>query len=890
VNGLRILATRIRGLFGRGRLDRDLDEEIRAHLDLLVEENIRRGMTPREARDAALRSFGGVVQAKEAYRDQRGLPIVDDLAQDLRYAFRISRKNPGFTALAVVTLALGIGANTAIFTVINGVLLRPLPFKEPERLVAVGTTDERRPSVKEFTSLPDFSDWRTESRTFEGLSAWYTRDFNLTGSEEPLRVRCVFVSAGLLTSLGASPQIGRVFDESEGRADSRVVVLSHGLWQRRFNSDPVCLGQSFTLNDESYTVIGVMRSGFRFPLQGDSGDLWGTFDDVRAEAGPLAYRNGRILEVLGRLKPGATPEQAQIDMDRIGAALRTQYPDTNQRIGVRVTPAVDSLVGDVRSSLLVLFGAVSCVLLIACANVAGLLLARAATRQREMAVRAAIGASRGRIIRQLLTESMLLALGGGTIGGILALWGVDALLSLSPGNLPRIEEVSPDGRVLGFTLIASVVTGLVFGLSPAWHASKTDLTTTLKDGARGSAGGSGRIRGRDTLVAAQIAIAMVLLTGAGLLIHSFWRLRQVDPGFDPENVLTFRLALPDRYDQPEQWRTFYRELQTRLRAVPGVRYASAVLPLPLNGDRVMTGIPQVKFRIEGRPQTGGEQYLGEGCSVQPDYFPAMGIGLISGRAFTQHDDGDAPQVAVINESLALRFFPGEDPIGKRINTGGAWELGPPVWREIVGVVGDVRQAALNVEARPEIYLPFDQDPFPYQWVAVKTEIDPATLVGAVRAQVKAINADMPLFDVKTFDHRYHESVAQQRFNTLLLALFSVIALILTMVGLYGVVSYGVTQRTHEIGIRMALGAQASNVLRLVLKRGLSLVMIGVGTGLAASIVLTRMMSTLLFEVRATDPLTFSVVAIFLMIVALAACYVPARRATGIDPSRALRSE
>jgi putative ABC transport system permease protein len=528
------------------------------------------------------------------------------------------------------------------------------------------------------------------------------------------------------------------------------------------------------------------------------------------------------------------------------------------------------------------------VLLIACVNVANLLLAHAGTRQREMAVRAAMGASRLRIVRQLLTESLLLAAAGGLLGGLLAWWGVDGLLALSPGDLPRVDEIRLDGRVLGFTLLVSLLTGLIFGLSPAWQASGIDLTTSLKDAGHAT-GGAVRSRMRNALVVAEIALAMVLLVSAGLLLNSFWRLRQVNPGFDPRNVLAFRLALPDSYDKPEQWESFYRQLQTRLQEIPGVSSASVALPLPLHGDRVMSAIPPASFEIEGRPAAKSEQPVSLGYSVQPDYFRTMGIRLVKGRNFTERDNAKATPVVIINETLAHRYFPGEDPIGKRISPGGGWQTESPM-REIIAVVNDVKQTALNADARPELYLPFAQDPFPYQWIVVKTEVDPRNAIGAVRTAVQSLNRDMPLFDVKPMAERFDLSIAQQRFSMALLALFAGLALVLTVVGLYGVVSCSVAQRTHEIGVRMALGAQSQDVVRLVVGQGMKFAMIGVAIGLAGAFALTRLIVNLLFNVTATDPLTFAVVAVVLIVVAGLACYVPARRATRVNPVVALRCE
>ena len=810
------------------------------------------------------------------------------LLQDLRYGARMLLKNPGFTLIAVITLALGIGANTAIFSVIDAVLLRPLPFKDSARLVAAWSTDLRNPQAKQYVSTLDLADWRTQSRSFEQLAGWFIYDFTLLSGGEPRRVKGSGVDGDLFTLLGVQPMLGRVFRAD----DDKVAMLSYGLWQRRFKGDPNLVGQSITLNGESYTVVGVMPQGFQFPIVADSVDLWATWNYAKHD-GPANKRDARLMEVIGRLQPQATLTQAQAELDTITAALRQQYPDTNKDIGARLIPAAENLVGDHRRALLVLFGAVGCVLLIACVNVANLLLARAAGRRREIAVRAALGASRARIAFQLLTESLLLALAGGGLGGLIALWGVDALVALNPSYLPGADRISVDGRVMSFTLLASLLTGVLFGLAPAWHASKIDLTTALKDSGPALSEGVGGRRLRSALVITEIALALILLTGAALLITSFWRLRQVDPGFDLRNVLTFRLSLPyEKYDAPQAGE-FFRQLQPRLLAIPGVRAASTVFPLPLNGDESFDSIDvslDQRIELEGRPLQPRERLRIDGRTVQPDYFRAMGIRLAQGRDFTERDNKEAPKVAIINETLARRYFPNEDPLGKRIALYSVFVKDRPPLCQIIGVVGDVKHRGLSAEPRPEVYVPLAQEPFQELFVVVKTESDPLNLVGAVRAAVQTLDQAQPIYDVKTLDARLGSSLAQQRFNTLLLAIFSALALLLAAVGLYGVLSYTVAQRTHEIGIRLALGAQSSDVLKLVIKQGMQLVLIGVVIGLVGALALTRLMQGLLFGVSATDPFTFTLIALLLASIALLACYLPARRAAKVDPMVALRCE
>ena len=813
---------------------------------------------------------------------------MERLLQNLRYSVRMLRKNPGFTFIAVLTLALGIGANTAIFSVIDAVLLRPLPFKEAERLVAVWSTTERNPQSKQHVSSPDLADWRAQSRSFESLSGWFIYELTLTGNGEPVRVKGAGVNGDILTLLASAPELGRTFRPE----DDHVVVLSHRLWQRRFNSDTSIVSRNITLNGESYTIVGVMPQGFQFPIGPDPVDLWATWDFAKYP-GPTQRRDARLLDVIGRLRPAITVTQAQAELDGIAAALREQYPDTNKEIGARIIPAAEDLVGVHRRALLVLFGAVGFVLLIACVNVANLLLAKAAGRRREMAVRAALGASRRSIVLQLLTESLLLALAGGTLGFLIAMWGVDALLALNPDYLPGANRIGMDGRVLAFTMMASLATGVLFGLVPAWHASKIDLTTALKDGDRTVTEGAGRRRLRGSLVIVEVALSIVLLAGAALLINSFWRLRQVDPGFDSRNVLTFRLSLPyEKYDAPQAGE-FFRQLQTRLQTIPGVRAASTILPLPLNGDPVFDNLDasfDTRLDIKGRTVAPNERPRIDGRTVQPDYFHAMGIRLVSGRDFNERDNAEATQVAIINETLARQHFPNEDPIGKRIRLNSVFIQGEPPLRQIVGIIGDVKHRNLSMETRPEVYVPLAQDPFQEFFVVVKTESDPHSFAGAVRNEVQALDKDLPIYNVQALDERLGASIAQERFNTVLIATFAALALLLTAVGLYGVMSYDVAQRTHEIGIRQALGAQPRDVLKLIIGQGAALVLIGTVIGLMASFALTRLMKGLLFDVSATDPLTFALVTLLLAGVALAALYVPARRATEIDPVIALRDQ
>lgn len=816
---------------------------------------------------------------------------MQNLLQDVRYGWRTLLKTPGFTLVALLTLALGIGANTALFSVINAVLLRPLPFAQPERLVAVRSTDERTGTNGFPSSWPDFADWRAQQTTFDGLAAYSNRSFTLTGMGEAARLNGALITSNLFTLLGAAPQVGRHFTPAEEQPGAHAVILSHSLWQSRFNGDPQIAGRTLLLGGINYTIVGVMPQGFRFPVTGEAAELWisaGVEGEGRVPR--FVQRGNHWIDVLGRLKPGVTLAQAQADMHRINEQLIKQYPDTNNSIGIKTLPLMKFVVGDVSAALWTLFAAVGCVLLIACANVANLALARAATRQREIAVRAALGAQRGRVLRQLLTESLLLALGGGLLGMLLALWGTEALLKLVPAGLPRIAETTLDWRVLGFTLLVSLLTGVLFGLAPAWQMGqtvKTGLTEALKDGSRGAGDSVSGGRLRNTLVVVQVSLAFCLLLAAGLLLNSFWRLQQVKPGFDPHNLLSFRLRLPDaRYHEPQQISDFYARLTERLKALPGVTEAAATMTMPLSGSNADVGLA-----IEGEPSDPNRPFPYDTNLriVQAGYFRTLGIELLQGRDFDIRDKRGATDTVIINETLARRNFPNQNPIGRRIQPSIGDDSGMP-WRQIIGVVRDVRHASLGEASGPECYLAHAQVAQPGMGLVIRTTNDPHALIAAVRNEVRALDAELPIFAIKTFEEYLYESAAQPRFTTLLLSLFGVVALLLTAIGLYGVLAYGVTQRTREIGVRLALGAQPRDVVKLVLKRGLTLVLIGVGLGTGASLLLTKLLKDFLYEVSATDPLTFAAIAVLLLSVALFACLMPARRATKVDPLVALRYE
>jgi putative ABC transport system permease protein len=870
----------------RDQFDRELEEEMRFHLEMKARENAEAGMNPEEARYAARRQFGNQTLLQEVSRDMWVVKSIETLFQDLRYGIRMLLKHKGFTIVATLTLALGVGANTAIFSVVNTVLLRPLPFQEADRLMMLGAVDARKDGGLSSISYPNFVDWRAQSGSFERLAAFRVRSFALTGSDEPARLNGVVASAELFTLLGVEPTLGRSFRTEEDNAGASVVIISHGLWRRRFNSDPQVIGRNITLDNRSHIVVGVAPAGFQFPIAAEPADLWTTIAYDAAGDDPMTAQRGLgYLRVIGRLKPEVNITQAQADMDGIARRLERQYPDDNAHWGPRLVPALEQLVGGVRRPLLILFGAVGCVLLIACANVANLLLARATARRREIALRAALGAGRGRIIRQLLTESALLALAGCVCGWLLALGCLETLLSLIPENIPRLQEIRLDGRVFGFTLLVSLLTGVIFGLAPALQAAKTELTETLKEGGRSGEGARGA-RLRSALMIAEVAIALVLMVGAGLLLKSFWRLLQVNPGFDPRQALTFRLSLPDsKYPAPRAV-AFFEQLQARLQNLPGARSASVTFALPFSKSGIVTGLD-----IEGRPVAPGDRPDIDCQIVLPEYFRTMGIRLIKGRDFSARDDLNARPVAIINETLARRFFPNEDPLGKRIHPDIAAGPDDAPIREIIGVVNDVRYRSMTADVPPEVYMPYPQLAVTTgMWIALRTDVDPRGLISAARAEVQALDKELPVFEVKTLDQYVSGAVAHQRFSALLLLLFAVLSLLLTAVGLYGVISYSVTQRTHEIGVRRALGAQTHDVLKLVVKQGMKLTLIGALLGLGGALALTRLLQTLLFGVSATDPLTFAVIVLLLIAVALLACWVPARRAAKVDPMTALRFE
>src|SRR5262245_57569017 len=814
------------------------------------------------------------------------------LWQDLRYGGRMLLKNPGFTLIAVATLSLGIGANTAIFSVANAILLRPLPYPHSDRVVTVwGANPKLNLGLDKIPNSPgQFIDYRDQSDVFEHIAAFNPGDLNLEGKGEPEKLGTTLVTADFFAVLGVKPALGRTFlREEDLPGHNRVVILSHSLWRRRFGGDPAIIGQAITLSGASYIVIGVMPPGFHYPHGTDlpavlqfaaQTDVWAP---VAFTPQQINLRYNWAYTVIARLRPDTTLRQARTQLSNIAARNRRQYRQTDANFDVIIVPMQDQIVGDFKSALLILLGAAGLVLLIAYANVASLLLARAVDRQKEIAIRISLGARRLRIIRQLLTESALLSLIGGVLGFVLAFWGAKVIVALAPDNLPRIKEVSADMRVVSFTLIVPLPPSMICGPIPAWQASKHNLYDSLKEGTRGVS--RRRHYLREALVTAEVASALALLIGAGLMIRSVIRLYQVDAGFDPNHVLTAQLSLPSgRYPKVEQRMAFYQQVIARLKALPGVASVAGTSAIPLSGMEIGAGV-----LIEGRPQADSVDKLplSKSEAVTDDYFRTLGILLIQGRWFTEQDNKDAPAAVIINETFARRYLPGEDPIGKRLKVGADPDES---WQSIVGIVRDIKHRTLEEEPHPEVYTPYLQTSDWALGIVVRTTSDPRSLAAAVRQAIWAADREVPIFRFATMDEFVSDSVSGRRFNLTLLSIFAVIALSLAAIGIYGVTSYAVTQRTREIGIRMALGAQRGSVMTLIIRQGMTIILIGVSIGVITAAALARLMRGLLYEVGAGDPLTYIFVTVLLSGVALLACYFPARSATRVDPMISIRHE
>lgn len=813
---------------------------------------------------------------------------METLWQDLRYGFRMLARNPGFTAVAVLTLALGIGANTAIFTVLNAVVLRSLPYRAPDRLAVIWVDFGEHGQSLPLVSSQDFRDYPQMSQLFEDFAAASGRTANLTGVGDPEQVDVGRVTPNFIPLLGVEPALGREFlpgeDVNNGPA---IVILSHGLWERRFGGDPEVIGQTIQLNGTANEVVGVMPADFKLLLPPETfllkdPDLWVPLQDPYT-----APRNRTLFTVFGRLKAGVTFEQAQAEMNSIAARLREEHLIHKMSdIRIRAVPLHRDIVKNVRPALLILFGAVGLVLLIACGNVANLLLARATAREGEIAIRVALGAGRSRIVRQILTESALLSVAGGVVGLLLALWGLDLLISLQPTHLPRLENIRIDGSALGFTVAVCFLTVLLFGLAPAIQVSRPRLNTILKEGGRSQVTG-GRQAVRRGLIVSEVALSLVLLIGVGLLMRSFLSLQNVRPGFDPENILTFRLSLPRvRYPSPEERANFYHQLQERFRALPGVQSVGAVSKLPLTGTGSLA-----PYAYNEETEQNWESVTADWRPVTPSFFETIGSRLQAGRLFDQRDTADSRLVIIIDEMLARKAWPNENPVGKQLMLPVFGKFGlTREWIDVIGVVEHIRNHDLSKDVREQIYAPHRQRSSRAMDMVVRAAGDPTALANLLRQEVHAMDKDLPVHNLRPLTDYVSDAMAQARFTLILIGIFGAIALLLTSVGLYGVVSYAVSQRTHEIGIRMALGAQPRDILKLVVGQGMALTLVGVGVGLAGAFALTRFLESLLFGVSATDPATFAGVALLLAAVALLACYVPARRATRVEPLVALRYE
>jgi len=865
---------RLQALFHRDRFTQKLSDEIRFHLDEQMEENIAAGMSPDEARHAAERLFGNSTLVKEETRATWGWTWLEEITQDLRYGLRLLRKSPGFTLVAVLTLGLGIGANTAIFSVVNAVLLKSLPFKDPEQLVmvwnraAAAAGGDRTP-----LAAADLLDWRAQNRSFADIAAFQWGSFNYAGGDFPEQLQAANVTGNFFSVLGVQAQLGRTFLPEDDRPGAQhVALLSDGFWRRRFAGDTQVLGRTLNLGGEAYTVIGILPAGLDFTAKEVS--LWTTL-----QLKPPTRRGPYFLTGVARLKKDVSLERARVEM----STLKTSYPSgehilSGQQFNFNALPVSEFILGDVRLALLVLMAAATLVLLIAAVNVANLMLVRSAARVKEMSLRTALGASRSRIIRQLLTESTLLAVTGGALGTLLAVAGVRVLLKIAPDTNPRLGQVGIDGRVLGWTALVSVVTGLLFGLAPKWQTTRLSLEEALKESGRATTESAGKRRWHSLLVVTELSLAVMLLISAGLLTKSFWRLQRVDSGVSTERILTMQIPLRGpRYEKAQQLDSFYPHLLERIQTLPSVRAVAVSNSLPPDSNEYSDN-----FSIEGRPAVPNQPppiaYM---ILVSADFFRAFGIPLRAGRFFTAADAANSPPVAIVSETTARQFFPNDDPLGKRITGKG----------EIVGVVGDVKYSGLADSMQPAIYEPLTQAHTWDAFLSVRTDTaDPMSLITAVRDEIKSLDPELPVSQVGTLESRFATAVAQPRFRTTLIASFAALALVLAVVGTYGVISYSVTQRTHEIGIRMALGAPRKSVLKLVLGEGTALAIGGVLIGLAGSFALTGLLRSLLFNVSATDWPTFAGTTLVLTGTALLACYFPARRATRVDPMQALRHE
>jgi putative ABC transport system permease protein len=869
-------------LWRRKKMEEELEKELRFHLDQHTADLIAQGFDPEEARRQANLALGGPEQVKEKCRDARGTRWLENLLQDLRFGARIAMKRPSFTLIAIFTLALGIGANTAIFSVINALLLRSLPFSEADQLVMIWET---QPDVRgPVGTYPDFQDWRAGAQSFQGMAALSNKRYGkaeLAGPSETIEAQGMLISYDLFSLLGLKPTLGRNFlPEEEQQTNNRVVILSRSLWRRGFADDPGIIGRSIQLNGTSFTVVGVM--GEQYPLETD---FWLPLSHLSQV--DLTSRKHHSVQAIGRLKPGVTIEQARHEMETIAERLRQLYPATNKNLGVELVPLRHQLVGNLRPTVLLVFGAVALILLIACANVSNLLLAQAAGRQRELAIRAAIGAGRGRLVRQLLVESLLLAALGGVAGLALASCGIpvlrSGLLGIVTGKIPGLEAIGVDWRTLAFTFGVSLLAGVLFGTLPAVQISRIDLNQTLKEGGKGAVGAGRRTLSR-ALVMIEVALAVIVLVGAGLLVRSFQKLLQVDPGFRADHLLSLKVELPrSRYQKNEQVKNFYEQLTSRIQGLPGVQQVGVIDRLPLAPSLAIS-----RFIAEGQQPEPGKEPITQMRRADHRFFETMGIPRRDGRLFDERDD-IADNKVIINETMARHFFPQQDPVGKRIFM--HFGAGEPTPVLIIGVVSDIKDLGLDAPVEPTVYWPGAGGE---AVLFARTNVDPLSLASTVRQAALSIDPALPLQQARSVEETLGASLARRRFTLNLLCVSALLALLLAAIGTYGVVASSVAQRAQEIGIRLALGAQAGDVLKLIIGRGIAPVLLGLGVGLAGAFtlsrLLTRLTAGLLFEVRATDPATFTAIALLLVVVALLACYLPARRGTKVDPVAVLKHE
>jgi len=883
---IRALVSRTRTWFSPSHVEQDFDHELETHLEMLTEENVRRGMAPEDAKRAARIRLGGLTQLKETNRELQGLPTIETLLQDTRFAFRMLRKNPGFSAVAVLTLAFGIGANTAIFSVVYAVLLKPLPYAESRQLFNVFETRPQDGITGTGWSYANFTELREGNRIFSEMAGSQKHQLTLTGRGEPSVVNTSVVTPELFSLFGEKPLVGRMFFSEDGKHGAPpVVILSENLWRGAFGADPNTIGSSINLDKRSFTVIGIMPTAFRFPLVTESEQLWIPLVQDPLFGSWMDRRGGHWLQVTGRLKPGVSMTQAQAELDAISARFAKEFPAENDGWKIRMVPLQEMIVGDAKSPLLVLLGAVGLVLLIACANIANLLLTRATSRAREIAVRTTLGAGRVRIVRQLLSETVVLGLLGGVTGIALAYWGVQALSSLLPPSLPRVNAVRVDNLVLGFALFLSIIASCAFGLAPALFAANANLQASLREGGGRSGESRNSRRARSFLAAGEIALAMVLLVAAGLLLRSFSKLMSVSPGFDVQHIVKADISLPQfQYSTPQQWTAFSDELLARIQAQPGLQDSAVAVPRPIADGTINLG-----FDIVGNPlSSAGASRTANYVSVSPEYFRVMEIPLLAGRFFNHHDVSSAARVSVISQTMARLYFPNQDPLGKRLVFGFPPDGG--VAREIVGIVGDVRDVALGQDPGPMMYVPFAQAPFWGANVVVRSSLSPSSVATAIRQEVRKMDKELPVTDVAMMRDIVEASLSQPRFRTFLLGLFAAMALVLAATGIFGVISYSVSCRTNEIGIRMALGASSGAILWAVLRQTLILTLAGLAVGVPCALAAARLLGHMLFGVSASDPATLAAVAFALAAVATLAGYIPARRAMSVDPLVALRYE